>query len=217
MSILLLSFTLTSLAGTADNADVSECKAESGDPSCHNNKQAQKLKLIAIPSILVTSMIGVCLPLFSRSVPALRPDRDLFSVVKALASGVIIATGFMHVLADAEDDLKSKCLLENPWRMFPFANFIAMGSALLTMMIESFMGAYKLRAMQREGQVKPLENGSNSLEKEDELKTLENGSIIVVEKQDVVNDDETSQLRRNRVIAQVPIRIFSQLVNIDFI
>ncbi|CAA7049848.1 unnamed protein product [Microthlaspi erraticum] len=125
ITILLLSFTLVSLAGD-ENADVSECKTESGDLSCHNNK------LIAIPSILVASMIGVCL--FSRSVPALRPDRDMFSVVKALASGVIIATGFMHVLADAED----------PWRMFPGFGFA------YYMMIESFMGAYKLRAMKRE-------------------------------------------------------------------
>lgn len=60
-------------------------------------------------------MIGVCLLLFTSSVPALRPDRNLFSIVKGLSSGVILATGYMHVFPDAVDNLTS-CLHEKPWR-----------------------------------------------------------------------------------------------------
>ncbi|ESQ32944.1 hypothetical protein EUTSA_v10005271mg [Eutrema salsugineum] len=199
ITILLLSSTSTSLAGNAENADVSECKAESGDSSCRNNIESQKLKLIAIPSILVASMIGVCLPLFTRSIPALGPDRDTFPIVKGLSSGVILATGYMHVFPDAVENLTSKCLPESPWREFPFTFFIAMVSALVTLMVDSFlMSAHKKRASKREVKVKPLENGSNSLEIQHEIKTLENGSVVV-EKQDEV----TSQLRRNKVIAQM--------------
>ncbi|KAL1203693.1 Zinc transporter 7 [Cardamine amara subsp. amara] len=156
--LLLLSLTLTSLAGNAENADVSECKSESGDSSCHNNKEAQKLKIIAIPSILAASMIGVSLPLFSRFVPALKPDQDMFVIVKALASGVILATGFMHVLPDSFDDLKSKCLSEI-WRKYPFTTLIAMCSALIILMIDSFaMSAAKMRNSKRNGEVKTLDN-----------------------------------------------------------
>ncbi|CAE6066045.1 unnamed protein product [Arabidopsis arenosa] len=170
-------------AGNAEYADVSECRAESGDPSCHNNKIAQKLKLIAIPSILVANMIGVSLPLLSRSIPALgRPDRDMFVIVKTLASSVILTTGFMHVLPDSFDDLTSKCLPEAPWRKFPFSTFISTVSALLALMIDS----YAMRTSKREGEAVPLENGSNS-----------------VHTQEKVNDDKTSQLLRNRVIALV--------------
>ncbi|EFH53160.1 hypothetical protein ARALYDRAFT_904676 [Arabidopsis lyrata subsp. lyrata] len=182
ITILLLSFTITSLAGNAEYADVSECRAESGDPSCHNNKIAQKFKLIAIPSILVANMIGVSLPLLSRFIPVLGPDRDMFVIVKTLASGVILATGFMHVLPDSYDDLTSKCLPEEPWRKFPFSTFIATVSALLALMIDS----YATRTSKREGEAVPLENGSNS-----------------VDTQEKVNDDKTSQLLRNRVIALV--------------
>lgn len=193
ITILLLSFTLSSLAGNAENADVSECKAESGDSSCRNNKVAQKLKLIAFPSILVASMIGVSLPLFSDSIPALNPKGDAFALVKVLASGVILATGFMHVLPDSFNDLNSKCLPEDPWRKFPFTTLIAMVSALFTLMVDAFFMSVKTR--KREEEVKPMQNGSNSLE----VKTLEDG-YNVVEKQ-----DETSQLLRNKVIAQVHI------------
>ncbi|KAG7979008.1 hypothetical protein I3843_05G108700 [Carya illinoinensis] len=124
-----------------------ECRSkEKSFRGCHDEAEALKLKLIAIFSILVTSMIGVCLPLFSRAVPALRPDRDLFALVKAFASGVILATGYMHVLPDSFNNLTSDCLPETPWRKFPFATFVAMLSALLTLMVDSVaLSHYKKR------------------------------------------------------------------------
>lgn len=113
-----------------------ECQSESSS-SCNNKSAALPLKLIAIASILITSMIGVCLPLFSRAIPALSPDRNLFVIVKAFASGIILATGFMHVLPDSFDMLWSPCLTQNPWHKFPFTGFIAMLSAILTLMVDS--------------------------------------------------------------------------------
>ncbi|XP_020245611.1 fe(2+) transport protein 1-like isoform X2 [Asparagus officinalis] len=118
----------------------SECDT-SARGQCFNKPEALRLKLIAIAGILVASMIGVCLPLFSRSVPALRPGANIFVLVKAFASGVILATGYMHVLPDSFDDLHSPCLPENPWRKFPFTTFAAMLSALVTLMIDSLMMA----------------------------------------------------------------------------
>ncbi|KAF9589796.1 hypothetical protein IFM89_028731 [Coptis chinensis] len=112
-----------------------DCGADSG--SCIDKKAALPLKIIAIVSILVTSMIGVCLPLFSRSIPALQPDRNLFIIVKAFAAGIILATGFMHVLPDSFDMLSSSCLSDNPWHKFPFTGFVAMLSALFTLMVDS--------------------------------------------------------------------------------
>ncbi|KAK4755529.1 hypothetical protein SAY87_009286 [Trapa incisa] len=112
-----------------------DCTAESG--SCVNRSKALPLKIVAIAAILTTSVIGVCSPLFSRSIPALRPDRNLFVVVKAFASGIILATGFMHVLPDSFDMLTSPCLKENPWHKFPFPSFVAMFSAIITLMVDS--------------------------------------------------------------------------------
>ncbi|KAI3817596.1 hypothetical protein L1987_11391 [Smallanthus sonchifolius] len=72
----------------------------------------------------------------SRS-PALNPDRSLFIIVKAFASGIILATGFMHVLPDSFDMLRSSCLANNPWHKFPFTGFVAMLSAIFTLMVDS--------------------------------------------------------------------------------
>ncbi|KAL8132801.1 hypothetical protein AgCh_008327 [Apium graveolens] len=83
-------------------------------------------------------MIGICLPIITRAVPALSPDRKLFVVVKAFASGVILATGYMHVLPDSFDALKSECLPHKPWHKYPFTTLVAMFSAVLTLMVDSF-------------------------------------------------------------------------------
>ncbi|KAJ4846900.1 Fe(2+) transport protein 2 [Turnera subulata] len=133
-------FASTSLSPTVF-ASTEQCNLKSM-VGCHDTRAALKLKIVAIASILVTSMVGVCLPLFTHFVPALRPEKALFSVVKALASGVILATGYMHVLPDSFACLTSPCLPRNPWRKFPFTAFVAMLSAVATLMVDSFAMSY---------------------------------------------------------------------------
>ncbi|KAL3833784.1 hypothetical protein ACJIZ3_008520 [Penstemon smallii] len=120
---------------------VEDCGAGEND-SCIDKKKALPLKIIAIFSILIASIIGVGLPLVTRSIPALSPDRDLFVIVKAFAAGIILATGFMHVLPDSFDMLSSSCLKENPWHKFPFTGFVAMLSAIVTLMIDSMATSF---------------------------------------------------------------------------
>ncbi|XP_039168127.1 fe(2+) transport protein 1-like [Eucalyptus grandis] len=133
--LLLLLLTFSLVVPPALSVAPEECTEESGD--CVNKAKALPLKIIAIFSILITSVIGVCSPLLTRSIPALHPDRDLFSIVKCFAAGIILATGFMHVLPDSFDMLSSQCLEENPWHKFPFTGFVAMLSALVTLMVDS--------------------------------------------------------------------------------
>ncbi|ONI11849.1 hypothetical protein PRUPE_4G129600, partial [Prunus persica] len=73
----------------------------------------------SIASILVAGAIGVSLPLLGKKIPTLRPENDIFFMIKAFAAGVILATGFIHILPDAFDNLTSPCLKENPWGNFP--------------------------------------------------------------------------------------------------
>ncbi|XP_075513632.1 fe(2+) transport protein 1-like [Primulina tabacum] len=122
-------------------AVVESCGAEQAD-ACVNKKKALPLKIIAIVCILLTSMIGVCLPLVTRSVPALSPQRSLFVIVKSFAAGIILATGFMHVLPDSFDMLTSSCLDDNPWHKFPFTGFVAMLSAIATLMVDSLTTSF---------------------------------------------------------------------------
>lgn len=130
-----------------------ECTRPIG--GCHDKPYALKLKIIAIFAILITSMIGICLPIITRAVPALSPDRKLFVVVKAFASGVILATGYMHVLPDSFDALKSECLPDKPWHNYPFTTLVAMFSAVLTLMVDSFaMSFFKKRYAKELGEQK---------------------------------------------------------------
>lgn len=132
--LILVLFSLVS-------SSVATCESKY-EGTCHDKREALKLKIIAIFSILMASIIGVCLPILSRFVPAFSPDRNLFVLVKAFSSGVILATGYMHVLPDSFDDLRSECLPENPWHKFPFTTFVAMLAAIFTLMVDSFSIAF---------------------------------------------------------------------------
>lgn len=202
-SLLLLSTITPPCNGTGPaeqqpNILPEECQKASGGP-CHSKTGSLKLKIIAIAAILVTSMLGVSLPIVSRSVPALHPDKNLFVLVKAFASGVILATGYMHVLPDAFACLTSKCLPEKPWSKFPFTTFIAMLSAVATLMVDSYaMSWYKKYG--------PPDKGNKNLDIEMKISGHSNGhgsSGL---------DDPSSQLRRYRVVAQV-YKITIQLIS----
>lgn len=123
-----------------------ECVCDVEAMSRDNNRQeALKYKVIAIASILVAGAFGVSLPLLGKKVPALRPENDNFFMIKAFAAGVILATGFVHILPDAINNLTSPCLGENPWGNFPFSGFVAMMSAIGTLMIDTFATGYYKR------------------------------------------------------------------------
>ncbi|KAG6747340.1 hypothetical protein POTOM_049741 [Populus tomentosa] len=135
LSIISVFFIILSFLTLQAESVKEGCEEETS--SCNDKAKALTLKIIAIVSILVTSMIGVSAPLFTRSIPALHPDKSLFVIVKAFAAGIILATGFMHVLPDSFDMLSSSCLPENPWHKFPFTGFLAMLSAIVTLMVDS--------------------------------------------------------------------------------
>ncbi|TKY49443.1 Zinc transporter 1 [Spatholobus suberectus] len=95
-------------------------------------------KIGSIASVLVAGALGVSLPLLSKRIPTLNPKNDIFFMVKAFAAGVILATGFIHILPEAFASLTSPCLKENPWGKFPFTGFVAMLSSIGTLMVDSF-------------------------------------------------------------------------------
>ncbi|XP_006415352.2 probable zinc transporter 10 [Eutrema salsugineum] len=132
---VLLLLSLSHFPGALSQSS-KDCKPES-DNACTDKNKALDLKLIAIFTILITSLIGVCLPFFARSVSAFQPDKSLFLIIKSFASGIILSTGFMHVLPDSFDMLSSPCLDDNPWHKFPFTGFVAMISAVFTLMVDS--------------------------------------------------------------------------------
>ncbi|CAO2818056.1 unnamed protein product [Amaranthus hypochondriacus] len=116
----------------------SNCKLADSN-LCRDDAAALTLKLIAIGSILVAGATGIAIPLLGRRKSFLATDGNLFIAAKAFAAGVILATGFVHMLPDAGKNLTNSCLPSHPWSEFPFSGFIAMMAALVTLLVD-FVG-----------------------------------------------------------------------------
>ncbi|KAL1344898.1 hypothetical protein HN51_018701 [Arachis hypogaea] len=106
---------------------------------CRDDSAAFVLKFVAIASILLAGMAGIAIPLIGKHRRFLRTDGNLFVAAKAFAAGVILATGFVHMLSDATDALNNPCLPTSPWHKFPFTGFFAMMAALFTLLLD-FVG-----------------------------------------------------------------------------
>ncbi|RWR84444.1 zinc transporter 8 [Cinnamomum micranthum f. kanehirae] len=124
---------------------LAECECDT-DAEDRNKSRAMVFKIIAIFAILIAGALGVGIPMLGKSIPALSPEKDVFFIIKAFAAGVILATGLIHVLPDAFDSLTSPCLKENPWGNFPFAGFVAMLSAIGTLMVDAYATGYYTRS-----------------------------------------------------------------------
>ncbi|KAH9311064.1 hypothetical protein KI387_026099, partial [Taxus chinensis] len=111
----------------------------SKDIECRDKEAALHLKTIAIFLILIASAAGVAFPLFGRRLNFIRTNGNFFVIAKAFAAGVILATGFVHMLSDAEKALTDDCLPDMPWSKFPFSGFFAMLAALCTLLAD-FVG-----------------------------------------------------------------------------
>nr|AFN88220.1 zinc transporter protein [Phaseolus vulgaris] len=140
---LFLLLTLLLLPCTVDG----ECKCckndeDEGGEKVLDKVLARKYKIGALVSILLASAVGVTLPLLSKIFPALHPEKDFFFMVKAFAAGVILSTGFIHVLPDAFEKLTPPSLCDHPWDDFSFAGFVAMLAAIGTLMVDSLATAY---------------------------------------------------------------------------
>ncbi|CAA7054842.1 unnamed protein product [Microthlaspi erraticum] len=186
--LILLTFTVSPAISTAPEG----CGSASTDP-CINKAKALPLKIIAIVAIFATSLIGVTTPLFSRSIPFLRSDGNIFMIIKCFSSGIILGTGFMHVLPESFEMLSSECLSDDPWHKFPFAAFVAMLSGLITLAIDAI--ATSLYTGKTTVEPAPEEYGTDH----------EKSSHMMIGHSHDVSHDASSdaQLLRYRVIALV--------------
>ncbi|XP_024989143.1 zinc transporter 5-like [Cynara cardunculus var. scolymus] len=166
------------------------CTCEPQEIAGDNNK-ALKYKLIALASILIAGGIGVSLPFAGKIFPALRPEKDGFFVVKAFAAGVILATGFIHILPQAFESLTSPCLKEEQWAKFPFTGFVAMVATIATLSFETLSAAYQLR-----DQTAAAAKVVGDVEGEEMDCGLVDAHILV-------DDSGLSEVHRYRIVSQV--------------
>ncbi|KAK2651225.1 hypothetical protein Ddye_018714 [Dipteronia dyeriana] len=174
-----------------------DCTCEPEDED-RNKSEALKLKFAAIASILVAGAIGVCIPIVGKAIPALSPEKNVFFIIKAFAAGVILATGFIHVLPDAFENLTSPCLEKNPWEKFPFTGFVAMMAAIGTLMVDASATSYYQRSNLRKS--RPNNGGD---EEKDGAHVHVHTHATHGHAHGPVSSDQDSQLLRHRVISQV--------------
>ncbi|XP_062189710.1 zinc transporter 8-like [Phragmites australis] len=144
-SAVLLAAALALFLVSAARGDDGDCGA-SDAVAQGDRARAKTLKIAAFFSILICGALGCCLPVLGRRVPVMRPEGDVFFLIKAFAAGVILATGFIHILPDAFDKLTSPCLpAGGPWQDFPFAGFGAMVGAIGTLVVDTVATGYFTR------------------------------------------------------------------------
>ncbi|KAI3514886.1 hypothetical protein L1887_13633 [Cichorium endivia] len=114
-----------------------DCTCEDSGSGDDNKSQALKPKLIVVASILVVGALGIYVPLLGMMFESLRPESNIFLVVKFFVVSVIHATGFVHVFADANKSLENPRLGDKAWGDFPLANFVAMLATVVVMMVEA--------------------------------------------------------------------------------
>lgn len=131
------------------------------DLGCRDKTLALHLKGGGIALIMGCSALGVALPLIGRRTQWLKMDGNLFSTAKAFAAGVILATGFVHMLPSAMESLTSGCLPRFPWHEFPFTGFIAMLASLVTLVID-FVATEFYETQHEHGVLEVSKGGSNS-------------------------------------------------------
>lgn len=75
--------------------------------------------------LLAVSAFGSFLPVIANRCPRLRVPPIVFFVTRYIGSGVILATGFIHLLADAHETLSTECL-GGPFVVYPMAEGLAL-------------------------------------------------------------------------------------------
>lgn len=124
--------------------------ADEYSEGCHNDSFALIFKMVAIAVILIAGICGVAIPLVGKKRRFLQTDSNLFVAAKAFAAGVILATGFVHMLPDATSALTNSCLPKFPWSKFPFSGFVAMIASLATLLVDFLGTQYYERKQENE-------------------------------------------------------------------
>lgn len=132
----LLSKSSGFIAGSLSAATCADEVEKAEGAGCRDDAAALRLKWVAMAAILVAGVMGVGLPLAGRKRRAVQTGSAMFVTAKAFAAGVILATGFVHMMHDSEHALSNPCLPAAPWQRFPFPGFVAMLAALATLVLD---------------------------------------------------------------------------------
>lgn len=122
-----------------DDDEADQCPDTSG----YNGRD--NLRILAVFMILISSAIGAFLPLLSSRYSFIRLPNWVWFGAKFFGSGVIVATGFIHLLEPASDALSDTCLT-GPITEYPWAFGICLMSLFLLFFSEIIAHYYVAKA-----------------------------------------------------------------------
>mmetsp|Transcript_16788 Transcript_16788/g.27773 ORF Transcript_16788/g.27773 Transcript_16788/m.27773 type:complete len:366 (+) Transcript_16788:99-1196(+) len=93
--------------------------------------------------ILATSGVAVLIPVLLSNHSSAKVPRTFFTIIKCFGAGVILATGFIHMITPAIENLTNECL-GKPWigDYESFPTLFALVALLLMHLIEFFADAF---------------------------------------------------------------------------
>ncbi|CAF0803063.1 unnamed protein product [Adineta ricciae] len=104
------------------------------------------LHIVSVFVLLVVSFVGASLSVVSNRFKALRINPIVLNFGKFFGSGVVLATGFVHILPDAMETLTDPCLPDS-WNVYgAYAGLFAM-LGILGMQLIEFLAHEKYRSM----------------------------------------------------------------------
>ncbi|KAK9762448.1 hypothetical protein K7432_011801 [Basidiobolus ranarum] len=125
--VLAISFTK---AAKLEKRDEGSCESETSV----NYKQG--LHIGAIFIIMATSALGSCFSMLIKAFPKFKLGKDIITVGRHFGTGVILATGFIHMFPGAMRSLTNPCIGEFAELYGAWAGLFAMLAALVLLMIE---------------------------------------------------------------------------------
>ncbi|CAD6336529.1 unnamed protein product [Miscanthus lutarioriparius] len=177
-------------AASVSTASCGASNSGADDAECRDEAAALGLKMVAVAAILVAGATGVAIPLVGRrcrgregassssaSFSSSSTGGGAFVLVKAFAAGVILATGFVHMLHDADEALTDPCLPAAPWRRFPFPGFVAMLAALGTLVFD-FVGTHMYESKQHRADAAEGNASANASGHDVTVALLEHGALV---------------------------------------
>ncbi|CAF0982924.1 unnamed protein product [Rotaria sordida] len=155
------------LKTTTDN----ECMLEHEDIK---NSYNLDLHIISIFVLLIVSFLGTCFSIITTRVKRFYINPVIITTGKFFGSGVILGTGFIHMLPPAMELLTSPCLPES-WNVYSaYAGLFAM-LAILAMQLIEFIAHER-----HPPKIDPISNGQNEEPKMQKQVEMETSIAVVV-------------------------------------
>ncbi|CUM56924.1 unnamed protein product [Debaryomyces tyrocola] len=158
----------------------------------HFNGENLGARISAVFVILIVSAIGAFFPLIAKRNPYFTLPKWCFFITRYFGSGVIVATGFIHLLAEADQALSDECL-GGVFDEYPWAEGIALMGLFLMFLLDIVAHRRLEDKVKREEKLK-AETGSVENENSLEMQTAKEKEEDAEEVKLVRDDKETANI-----------------------